>query len=68
MYCVNCGVKLADTEKRCPLCQTEVYHPDIPRREAEPLYPEELNPIPKLDSWVIQSIVTAVYLLACSPR
>lgn len=66
MYCVNCGVKLADTEKRCPLCQTVVYHPDLPRRDAEPLYPEDLNPIPKLDSWVAQAIVTAVYLLAMS--
>ena len=23
MYCAHCGVKLADTEKRCPLCGTE---------------------------------------------
>ena len=22
MYCVKCGVELADTEKRCPLCET----------------------------------------------
>lgn len=66
MYCVNCGVKLADTEKRCPLCQTIVYHPDIPRQDAEPLYPEDLNPVLKLDSWVAQSIVTAIYLLAMS--
>ena len=64
MYCVNCGVKLADTEKRCPHCQTKVYHPDIPRQDAEPLYPEELGPVLQLTSWAAQLIVTAVYLLA----
>ena len=26
-YCVNCGVELANSEKRCPLCQTEVVNP-----------------------------------------
>lgn len=39
MYCVNCGVKLVDTEKRCPLCMTRVYHPDISQPEVPPLYP-----------------------------
>lgn len=29
-YCVKCGVKLGDSEKKCPLCQTIVYHPDLP--------------------------------------
>ena len=31
MYCANCGVKLADSEKVCPLCKTVAYHPDIKR-------------------------------------
>lgn len=66
MYCVNCGVKLSDTEKRCPLCQTAVYHPDIPRQDAEPLYPEELGPALQLTSWAMQFIVTTAYLLAMS--
>ncbi len=39
MYCVKCGVELADTEKMCPLCGTRVYHPDIERAPAEPTYP-----------------------------
>ena len=29
MYCVKCGVELADSEKKCPLCGTPVFHPDI---------------------------------------
>jgi len=40
MYCVNCGVKLADTEKVCPLCGVTAYHPDIQRQPAVPLYAE----------------------------
>lgn len=39
MYCVKCGVKLADTENKCPLCGTVAYHPEIKRPNAEPLYP-----------------------------
>lgn len=44
MYCIQCGVKLADTECRCPLCDTEVFHPNIARSEAAPLYPA--HPVP----------------------
>lgn len=29
-YCVNCGVRLADSEKVCPLCDTEVHNPKKP--------------------------------------
>lgn len=41
MYCVKCGVELADSEKKCPLCGTTVFHPDIPRTSVEPPYPVE---------------------------
>lgn len=64
MYCVNCGVRLSDTEKRCPLCQTKVYHPDFQNRDAELLFPEGLGPEPQMNSLVLQSIITGVYLLA----
>lgn len=66
MYCVNCGVKLADTEKCCPLCQTAVFHPDIVRKEVPPLYPEEFGPNPQVNSLVAQFIVAVAYLLAIS--
>jgi len=40
MYCVKCGVELADSEKACPLCGTEVILPkNIKRELAEPPYP-----------------------------
>ena len=41
MYCVKCGVELADSEKVCPLCGTRVFHPDLPRSQGEPPYPPE---------------------------
>ena len=44
MYCANCGVRLADTEERCPLCGTPAYHPSIRRDAAEPLYPADRYP------------------------
>ena len=44
MYCVKCGVKLADTERKCPLCGTTAYHPDLDRPAARPLYPERKMP------------------------
>ncbi|MDE5619686.1 MAG: hypothetical protein K2I80_04065 [Ruminococcus sp.] len=41
-YCVKCGVKLEDSEKKCPLCQTVVYHPDIQEvTDAVSPFPEE---------------------------
>lgn len=45
MYCIKCGVKLADTEKKCPLCNTVVYHPDFVDTTQRPLYPS--NKMPK---------------------
>ncbi len=39
MYCVKCGVELADSEKACPLCKTPVYYPGFPKEEARQ-YPE----------------------------
>ena len=40
MYCVKCGVELADSEKACPLCGTEVLLPHNLKRDlTEPPYP-----------------------------
>ena len=41
MYCVKCGVELADSEKVCPLCGTRVFHPDLPQAQGEPPYPPQ---------------------------
>lgn len=41
MYCIKCGVELADSEKSCPLCQTPVFHPELAQPEGHPLFPRE---------------------------
>lgn len=63
MYCVNCGVKLGDAEKSCPLCGTAVFHPDIPHPRGEPLYPAERFPAPQVSSRGGQIILTALFLI-----
>ena len=40
MYCVKCGVELADSERVCPLCETPVYFPDLDPNPETP-YPKE---------------------------
>ena len=63
MYCINCGVKLADTEKRCPLCGVEVFHPDLSRPAGEPLYPRYRYPTVQIESRTALVIVTVLFLL-----
>ena len=62
MYCIQCGVKLADTEKQCPLCGTVVFHPDLPRPEAEPLYPPSRQPT-QVSRKGLMVIITTLFLL-----
>ena len=64
MYCIKCGVKLADTEKKCPLCGTVPYHPDISRIELGPLYPDNQYPLTKISPIGILVTISAAFLLA----
>lgn len=65
-YCVNCGVKLSNNEKKCPLCGTEVYHPDqISSGTAEPPYPP-YRPL-TIQSVSKSSIVTLLALIFLLP-
>lgn len=63
MYCVNCGVKLADTEKVCPLCGVPAYHPDIERPHSEPLYPPHRYPERKVSHRGAMIIITTIFLI-----
>lgn len=65
MYCINCGVKLSETERSCPLCGTVPYHPDLVRTEADSLYPKNKYPKTKKVSRLgIMMAVSALSLLA----
>lgn len=63
MFCIKCGVELADTEKTCPLCATRVFHPDFPPNPAPPLYPLGKEPQPVASSRGGLIIATALFLL-----
>lgn len=66
MYCIYCGVKLADTEKTCPLCGTRVYHPDVTQPDATPLYPSTSERPKTIKRWSIMLILTILFLLPMS--
>lgn len=63
MYCVNCGVKLADTENKCPLCNTEVYHPTVNQIKERPLYPSDKMPKKGSGSKSLSGAVLILFLM-----
>lgn len=66
MYCVKCGVRLADTEKVCPLCATRVYHPDLEQPQTPPLYPNYKQEKKTVKRWSLMLVLTILYLLPIS--
>ncbi len=62
MYCIQCGVKLADSEKKCPLCGIRVYHPDLEQPKGEKLYPKNRYPDDR-STLLAQAIVSVLFLL-----
>ena len=63
MYCIKCGVKLADSEKKCPLCETKIYHPDIATPSGSPLFPPEILPATKPKSKALNGAVIILFLI-----
>ena len=75
MYCIKCGVELADSEKRRPLCGTPVFHPDLPRNLTEPPYPadrrirrEDVNRSGILFVLTVVALLPAILSLLCDWR
>ena len=63
MYCVKCGVKLADIEKKCPLCGTSVYHPELMQGEGEKMYPKGKYPQAEAHALGLPIFFTVVFLI-----
>ena len=63
MYCIKCGVKLADTEKRCPLCSTIVCHPDFESISDRPLYPSNKPPTNNSGSNALNVVMIILFLI-----
>ena len=65
MYCIKCGVELSDGQKKCPLCMTEVYHPDFVSNDSKGTFPKA--PPPQVyNKWGVLFVVTALFVLAIS--
>ena len=62
MYCIKCGVELADTEKKCPLCGTAVFHPELKQPDCPPLYPQDSYPTQQVSSKAIQGVLILLFL------
>ena len=60
MYCIKCGVALADSEKVCPLCKTEVFHPRLSRADALPMYPDRRMPKKQMNRRWIMTVLTVL--------
>ncbi len=66
MYCVKCGVELADSEKSCPLCGTVVYHPVLSQEAGELMYPPHRPGKRRLKrrSWLFVILIVTVTLIS----
>ena len=68
-YCVNCGVELDRTAKKCPLCRTDVINPNCPVDETTPTpYPVEkgtVDPVSRKGISVFLSVVFIAIAIAC---
>lgn len=62
MYCCNCGVELANTEKKCPLCGVRAYHPDLDRPEEEGLYPDH-TPKTRMKRGTAHTVLITLFLI-----
>ena len=64
-YCINCGVELAKSEKKCPLCGIPVNNPVTANDGEEKLYPEfveQENKVPYISTFgvIIYSMILAL--------
>jgi len=65
MYCINCGVELADSETRCPLCGTVVFHPELERPSGEkPFPPDTRSPEEPVSRAGLLFVLTSFFSLA----
>jgi len=67
-YCVNCGVKLIESEKECPLCDCPVINPfgnkELPENAERP-YPKRRDILKGIvDRRFIISVISIIYLIS----
>lgn len=62
-YCVNCGVKLSKSEKKCPLCKTRVINPNKLTNDYEPAYPTKVEKFKKINIKFVSKLIMMLLLL-----
>ncbi len=65
MYCVKCGVELADSENKCPLCNTPVYYPEREQSGDRP-YPELVKAKDEIGTRGLYFIISFLCLIAAA--
>ena len=65
MYCVKCGAELTNGQKKCPLCETKVYHPDF-ITDGDSLFPHNDAPQTEYNRFGILFVISVLYLIALS--
>ena len=64
MYCIKCGVELADSEKICPLCGLKVYHPELEKpKNIEYPYPKFERSTEQVTRLGLMAILILFFLL-----
>lgn len=60
-YCVNCGVELDHSAKKCPLCNTPVINPNFPEQgTGEGPFPEEVGVVETVKRKDMAILLTAL--------
>lgn len=65
-YCVNCGVKLAKSEKKCPLCATPVINPNKEIEDYEPAYPSKIETFQTLNFKYLAKFIILILIILAS--
>lgn len=65
-YCVNCGVELEESAKKCVLCDTEVINPKKkPSQSSEPHFAEESHIPESVSKKFIVRVISMVMFIPC---
>ena len=59
-YCVNCGVKLKNSEKKCPLCNTRVINPNKMDALYEPVYSNKVENFKRINYKYLSKIIILI--------
>lgn len=64
MYCVKCGVELAESENVCPLCDTPVYYKGLQVDKKDGPFPLEKREFKTVNKKGVLFLITVAYAIA----